>query len=188
MVSALASLSLASGDLERAEEVLADAEREPDMSGDDVNPYNLLFYITRPLLDLRRGNVEASAAAIQRVIDTCRERSALVFLPEPLLIKAQGLIRQGRVDEAQPLLLEATDIAEKARARRVWWQVLAERADLAAERGEHEEALLLRSQACEIVDYIAEHTGGPELRDSFLATAGVVRLKAHLGERSQENR
>lgn len=56
------------------------------------------------------------------------------------------------------------------------WQILAARGEVEARRGNFVRAQELDSQARTIVEFIAEHTGAPERRASFLALPQVRTL------------
>ena len=81
-------------------------------------------------------------------------------------------------EEAKKALLEATAVAEKTSERTILWQILATLSDLERMGGNKVEAGELRGQAQKILDYIAEHAGSDELRDSFLAQPAAAQLLA----------
>jgi len=48
------------------------------------------------------------------------------------------------------------------------WRILLAVSEIESRRGRYAEAQSRRQQAREIVEFIAAHTGSPELRESFL--------------------
>ncbi len=71
------------------------------------------------------------------------------------------------------MLREADQVAEQLGSRRIRWKCLAYLAQVAARRGEDAQAEVYRGQAREIVEFMAEHAGSAQLRDSFLGLPEV---------------
>jgi hypothetical protein len=95
------------------------------------------------------------------------------FVPDLLHLKARALLALERADAAYACLDEARALAEALGSRRSLWPVLAALSRLEAARGNPTAAADLRRQAAEIVAYIAEHAGRPELRAAFLGLPEV---------------
>jgi hypothetical protein len=80
------------------------------------------------------------------------------------------------VDQAKEALLEARAVAEGKGDCTILWQILATLSELEEGCGDKEAAKKLRSQAREVIEYIAENAG--ELRDAFLAQPAVAAILA----------
>ena len=91
-------------------------------------------------------------------------------------LKARALLAQGDAKVAKTVLEEGRAAAEGLGSRWILWEILARLAEVEAELGDQAEATRLRIQAREIVDFIAEHAGSDELRESFLRRQAVQSL------------
>jgi hypothetical protein len=102
-----------------------------------------------------------------------RRFSSPIYLADGLYLRSQALLFLGRADAAYDALMQARAEAEALGARRILWEILFALSQIEAERGNAAEAEALRRQAREIVEYIADHAGAPELRASFLGQPRV---------------
>ena len=101
-----------------------------------------------------------------------------LFLPDALRLKGRALASLGQREEGRRILEEARSEAERLGSRRALWRILASLADLA----DQSEADVLRQQARDIIQIIADHIGSETLRASFLGTAQIRALFAAIGD------
>jgi hypothetical protein len=117
---------------------------------------------------LAGGHAADTLAPIDQLIAHIRPLGVRLFLADMLQLKGRALLAAGRPADGRAALEEARREAESIGSRRSLWSILADLAGLAAERGDEADALALRRQAAEIVDYIAAHAGSAGLAESFL--------------------
>ena len=91
-----------------------------------------------------------------------------IILTDLLRMKEQALIALDRIDEAREALVKAQEIAEVRGSRFTLWCVLYESSRVAAIEGRQEDEEQLLLQCRDLIDYIADHCGRPEVREGFL--------------------
>ena len=91
-----------------------------------------------------------------------------IILTDLLRMKGQALIPLDRIDEAREALVKAQEIAEVRGSRFTLWRVLYESSRAAAIEGRQEDEEQLLLQCRDLIDYIADHCGRPEVREGFL--------------------
>jgi hypothetical protein len=96
-----------------------------------------------------------------------------VFVADALYLKGRALLGQGETEAGYQVLQEARAEAEALTSRRILWEILHTLSEVEAARGNAAEAEVLRGQAREIITYIADHAGSPDLRASFLSLPKV---------------
>lgn len=128
--------------------------------------------VSRQLALVQREHERAVNLAADLLADL-RQFGARPYLPEALHLQAQAWMAAGQGDPAHRSLMEARSEAEALGSRRRLWQILLDLSRLEARRGNAAETDGLRRQAREIVEYIADHAGTPELRASFLNVPAV---------------
>ncbi len=116
---------------------------------------------------LAKNEVSFESTGIDFLIQYLEHANARALLPEALYTRACVELARGSIDNAHRSLLRAREIGESLNARRTLWQIYAALAQIEQQRGDADAARLLRAQAREVVEYIAEHTPA-ELRESFL--------------------
>jgi len=126
-------------------------------------------------LALAQGDYARAASVMDEALACLRNGGTRPYVSDVLYLKGKALLAQGRIDEAHETFVAARAAAEALGARRVLWPILAALAEIEAGRGNTTEAQALRQQACEIINYIADHCppdpsagSGQSLRDSFL--------------------
>ena len=129
-------------------------------------------------LALTLGNPDRAIEVMDELIIQLQERDARSLLPEALLIKGKALTDDGKGTEAIRILEEARAESERLGERRQLWVILADLADLEAGQGNSTLAEELRSQAREVIAYIADHIDDKQLRTSFLSLATVSELNS----------
>jgi tetratricopeptide (TPR) repeat protein len=170
-----AELSVLKGDLAQAEAML----KQGNTVLDRPNPNNPnVMYVSRveTLLALEKLEYDRALAITDNGLLVLYRLSINIFIYQVLYLRALALVGLGRQQEAYEALLEARSAGEKLTGRRFLWRILALLSQLESDRGNRAEALRLWQQACEIIRYIADHTGSDEYRASFLALPDVRRV------------
>jgi adenylate cyclase len=167
----LARLAIHLGDLAEAEAICWDSDIELEAGGATLELD--LMSLPQGRLALARQEYTRTITLMDELIAVQADTGARVVLPEALYLKGQALLAQGHLDAAQVALTEARAEAEAVTARPMLWQILAVLAEIDDQYGDAAQAELLRDQAREVIRYIADHAGSPELRASFLARPDV---------------
>lgn len=141
----LALAYLATGHLERAKELAADARRQIEETGDERWMASVVD--TEAQVALASGDVDEAL----RLAGSARDyatRSGNEFAGlMAMLTEARALRRAGRADEAEVRFGEAAGVARSSRAPSRLREVLREWADLRAEAGDHRGAYELSREA-----------------------------------------
>ncbi len=103
---------------------------------------------------------------------------ATVVLPDQLRAKGEASLALDRVEEAWEALSEARDIAEQHGSRRALWRIYFEMSKAASLINRFDESRQLLEQSRESINYIADHSGEPKIRESFLNTPKVRSVLA----------
>ena len=98
------------------------------------------------------------------------------YLADALNIKGRVLVALGEAERARAVLSEARTAAEAVGSRRALWQILVNLAEVEADLGNEAEAAKVREAAKEVIEFIAEHAGTEDLRESFLNRHAVKSL------------
>jgi tetratricopeptide (TPR) repeat protein len=132
-------------------------------------------------LALARRAPERAVALARAAAEKLASSGLKAFLARGLLPGARALRQLGREPEAETLLRQAQDLVEQQPSCWVQWEILAERASLAEQRGETEAARALRAEARLALDFIAAHLPDARLRASFLRLPEVRTVLASQG-------
>jgi class 3 adenylate cyclase/tetratricopeptide (TPR) repeat protein len=169
---AKADILLVSGEIDRAEDALSDADlrRLPAPVRGAAGAY----------VDILKGQLAEAAGDHAKAIEIA---DAVVrwllglelrqFLPSALLLKGRVLAARGEGDEAEAVLGEAKKRAEELGFRRPLWEIEWHLSLLAADRGDRRAATELGGHAASILRRMAETIDDDELRESFLALPNV---------------
>ncbi|MBC8280398.1 MAG: AAA family ATPase, partial [Chloroflexi bacterium] len=140
------------------------------------------FGILTSMPDVIRAELALAQEDFQQVLDYDTSAhgpggdiSADAVLPDLLRIKGQALIALGRIDEARATLEQAQEIGEAHGSRLALVSIYFELSEVAALEQRHEDQAQLLQQSHELIDYIANHCGRPEVRDGFLNNPPVRR-------------
>ncbi len=117
---------------------------------------------------LSSGDYARALAVTDEALSLLRQAGLRLGLSDVLYFKGRALLGLGRAEEAYETLNEARAEAEAIGSRRTLWRILLAVSEIESRRGRYAEAQSRRRQAREIVEFIADHTGSPELRESFL--------------------
>ncbi|MGH2541662.1 MAG: hypothetical protein ACRDIB_02625, partial [Ardenticatenaceae bacterium] len=109
-----------------------------------------------------------------------RRLRLLLWPPYALHCKARALLNLGRVAEARATLMDARDEAATLPSRHAWWRILGTLVELETREGNRDDAEKWRHEAEEVIRYIADHAGSPELRSTFLSLPDVRALVAQV--------
>jgi len=168
-LGALARLWLLKGNLDTAEALIHHARQ---IVGSKASLESLLGAEEMWLAEGELAFARRDYAGAVGVLDEFLARLQSLGIREPamqaLYLKGKVRLAQRDVDEAYEILEAARIEAESIGARSVLWPILAALSQLEAQRGNRDEAESLRRQARKIIEYIADHAGALELRESFL--------------------
>jgi len=163
--------------LDEAEDALQPMYEQPRLHSKHSLEY---MGILTPLPDLVRSELVLAQEDFEQVLRYDLEShghngggSTSVILPDLLRGRGQALLALDRVDEAWSELSEARDIAERYGSKRSLWQIYFEMSRVASTQGRLDESHRLLEQPRELIDYIADHCGDPEIREDFLNTSKV---------------
>jgi tetratricopeptide (TPR) repeat protein len=155
---AYALYELSSGQLEAATNTLNECTP-------DAIPWETLFCIAKGRLALARADFTGAAELADSAIDLARQNELGHHLPEALFLKGKAYFNQGDRLQAKNALEQARRAAEKLGSRYLLWQIIAILAELETDK---DLAMKLKTEARQIVDYIAGHITRQELRQAFL--------------------
>jgi DNA-binding SARP family transcriptional activator len=169
LLAAGAFLHLCQGELDAA-----DATMQQSYEHLEPDALSTAAFFTFPLdgrLRLARGEAEAALAVGERLLAYLQQTGIQPFHSDALYIQGRALWALDRAGEAQTALAAAQQEAERLRARRILWEILAAQAEMAAAQGETETAVDLRRQAEAVIQSIADHIEEEDLRAGFLRAA-----------------
>jgi tetratricopeptide (TPR) repeat protein len=172
-LTVLLQLHLLKGDLAGAELVMTKIQANRSKS---LTFYEALTYLTEVEWALGQDNYEEVLFLTETSLKLFHRLKMRSYEPWLLDIRGQALLALGRPEEATACWQEARQLAEALGARTRLWPLLLKLSQL---EPDPTEANRLRQQACEIVDYIADHIDSFELQDSFL---NLPQIKAALGD------
>ena len=166
----------------------AEARADLDRANQDLealkNTYFLTYYffaVVEAELALAAGDHQRAFALAGDMLQFLRRGGIRLVMPDVLYLQGRALRVAGQTDRGEQALHEARAEAEDMMSRRTLWLILAELADIEAGRGNDEAAQNLRAQAVQAIDYIADHAGSDELRQSFLHRPDVRALLRQAG-------
>jgi DNA-binding SARP family transcriptional activator/tetratricopeptide (TPR) repeat protein len=173
---AVARAKIAVGKVREAEDILV---RDLDVPGQD-SPIMIDMapvFVTYAHLQLALGHPEHALELLEAVIRRLQQVGSRNCLAEAYLLQSEARLALGEMTQARENLREAKAVAEATRERPILWQILASLSEIERRSGNEAETEMLRLQACEIIQYIADHAGDEQdLRASFLAQPEVVRI------------
>lgn len=110
---------------------------------------------------------------VDEVRDTLHALNSNLYLADLLYLDALILMKKGHFEDAARKLIRAEDIARQIGSRRALLSILPKLVEVENELGNEAKAQEARSRAIEVIDYIADHAGSEELRQTFLDTSKV---------------
>ncbi|MCQ3973781.1 MAG: hypothetical protein DPW09_10085 [Anaerolineae bacterium] len=153
---------------------LADAEATIRESEIGLRMENLTYsgsvfvFLSKVQLGLARSDTLRDIAHLDNQVAFLEHAGVRTFLPDALYLKSKALLAQGRAEEAREGLAQARAKAEAIGSQRSLWPILFAFSQLEAQHGQPVAAQKLREQAQEVIEFITDHAGTPELRASFL--------------------
>ncbi len=172
-LGALAYVLLLDGQVEEGEARLAELDEEP-AAGSSA----LLGALNeaRWLALMAKGDYVGAARFAAEFEASVRRVEAGLELPLALIMRARSLVADGQLEESRPVLVEARSEAEALGSNWPLWQILAISSDVEAQQGQDAAAGVLRQEAGQVVQAIADRLPTADLRASFLATEAVSNL------------
>lgn len=161
-LAVLLHLHLLKGDLAAAEAVMA---RIQVNRGKIAAIYEALAYLAETELALGRGNYDEALVLVETSLKLFQQLKISSYKLRVLDIRSQALVALGQHEEAAACWQEAREQAETLGARSRLWPLLLKLSHLEPDPAEADR---LRQQAAEIIHYITDHAGSPELQDAFL--------------------
>jgi tetratricopeptide (TPR) repeat protein len=172
-----ARVKLAQGNLTQAQKIHADS-----FEGVDADSAPLWFMaeviVTGTLIQLTLGRPEQVLSEAKQLVERTRQAGMKVHLTEALLVQGKALAALEELEGAGDALREAAWVAEEIGQRRLIWQILAVLAEVETKQENRAGAGTARGRAREVINYIADHAGGDELRESFLVMPKVQSVLA----------
>ncbi len=174
-LAALASIDWAQGNLAAAEKTLTDV---PHGSFDEYvqaypvgsTPETLLMLLAE--FALARGDLTEATRLTDELLNGLERTQTRRHLPLARTLKAKVLLAQNQVEEARTMLTQARAEAEATGVRHGLPSVLIALSQVEARLGNAAEAQAARTQARQVIDYIAAHAPA-DVRESFLALPDV---------------
>jgi tetratricopeptide (TPR) repeat protein len=126
-------------------------------------------------LALARKDPTQAIAILEPVLENIRQFKINQYLSEALFLKGQAHLMNGGENLAKAVFEQARLAAEALGSRWLMWQILAGLAGVEPDNGK---SSALKSQAREIIQFIADHIYDDEMRSQFLKSEGVSVLIA----------
>lgn len=171
----VARLKLVQGDLPQAQRIHAES-----VLGVDADSGPLWFMadvkMTGAELQLALGRPEQALSEALQLVARTRQVGMKGHFAEALLVQGKALAALEELEQAGDTLREAAQVAEGIGDRRLLWQIQAALAEVETKQGNIAVAQTAFGRAREVIDYIADHAGDDELRESFLALPEVLSV------------
>ena len=133
-----------------------------------VGPSLWIVAMTNAEIRLAKGDYAACVSMIDDFLSRLKKTSSFAYVPNLLYYRGKALLGLGQFEAARQQLEEARWDAERMNARVTLSQILLVLSDLASQRGDESQSQALRHQTRDLILYIADHTGAPERRASYL--------------------
>lgn len=174
--AALAEFYIEANDIPQAETALRQAW---DTLKPKQNPLVNQLVVNRAALIVTVGKQEWRTVLemVERMLPEMAKFNVKLFLPDIWLYRARAHASLGNLDNALESIHQADTIAQQIGSKRIRWQILAQRAALEGEEGNLQAADQFRTEARELVTFIAKNAP-PELRETFLNRADVRAIMA----------
>jgi predicted ATPase len=126
-------------------------------------------------LALARKDHAQAIGILEPLLENIRQFKVNQYLSEALFLKGQAHLMNGEQDLAKATFEQARLAAEALGSRLLLWQILAA---LAGVEPDHEKSSALKAQARTLIQFIADHISGEEMRSQFLRSERVSALMA----------
>lgn len=173
VLAVLARIYLRIGDVERAEAAISEGYQSFKGRGEMLLP-PVYMGLADAELSLAMHRYDEAIAAAERVLTYLHQYQIRPFAADALYLKGRALLALEDGEAAHAALREAQTRTTSPPSQRIRWPVLFLLSYLETRRRNADTARTLRHQARQIVLSIADHTGDPELRESFLSLPEVL--------------
>jgi predicted ATPase len=137
--------------------------------------FDSVLILAQCRLALARKDYTQAIAIAEPLVENIRKFKINQYLPEALFLMGQAHLMNGEQDLAKAAFEQARMAAEALGSRRLLWQILAALAGVESDEGK---SAALKSQAREIIHFIADHINDDEMRSQFLQSESVSALLA----------
>ena len=169
----ISHLQLLIGNNAEAESAFEDAFEGFSVIGKDINSLIGILNLIACEFALHNGEFDKLLELADQTFEARNALGTRLFLGDFLRFRGQALVGLKRLEEARESLAAARKEAESQGSRRALWLVLSDLADFEAQHGDASEAARVRHDAREVIDFMSDQAGSPELRASFLALPHV---------------
>jgi tetratricopeptide (TPR) repeat protein len=168
----LTRLLLELGELEKAQEIFEEYALAVEPS--DLSTINLWSFLARAELLYAQEEYKEAVKLLDGSIARMEEVKLAWFKGDMLLLQARALLvlEPPQTDRAMTALAKAMEFTVDNGIKRVSWKVKL----LLSELVDEDEAQVLRNQARETIDWIADGIEDPDLRLSFLSKSQAHQL------------
>lgn len=116
---------------------------------------------------LKTHDYPATIRTSDKFLKYLEQTGIRTFTPDALALKSQAQIEMGYLEDAWQTLLRARRIAEELGSQRSLWPILSRLAKLSEASGDQHTAQHLRGRTREVLQYVLDHIGSVDLRNSF---------------------
>jgi class 3 adenylate cyclase/tetratricopeptide (TPR) repeat protein len=168
----LSRLLLELDDLDKAQDVFEEYALAAEPS--DISTLNLWSFLAQAELLYTQEEYEEVVKLLDGSIARMEEVKLAWFKGDLLLLQARALLalEPPQTDKALIVLEKAMEFTRDSGIKRVAWKVMS----LLSELVDEDEAQVLRNEAREIVEWIADGIENPDLRQSFLDKSQVHQV------------
>ncbi|MGB3715892.1 MAG: BREX system ATP-binding domain-containing protein [Candidatus Promineifilaceae bacterium] len=168
----LTRLYLELDDLEKAQDIFEEYALAAQPS--DLSTLNLWSFLAQAELLYAQQEYEELVALLDGSIARMEEVKLAWFKGDLLLLQTRALLalEPPQTDRVLKVLAKAMEFTQESGIKRVAWKVML----LLSELVDEDKALVLRNQAREIIDWIADGIEDSDLRQSFLSKSQVRQL------------
>ncbi len=126
---------------------------------------------------MSRGELTQAAGYADRCLELAEGNSARKNVVKGRRLRAQVLMAQGQLEEAEQDLATAFELAREVGNPPQLWQTLAAIGDLRLAQGRPEEARQAYAEALSLIDDVAGSLSDEQLRNTFLASKPIERIR-----------
>ena len=157
------------GNLDLAQERVAQLDKATSLSSDNFSFGGYHQGMARLELGLALAQYEAVLNQVELLLTFMQKTAVVAYIPSVLNILGETLLQLGQLDKATTAFNDSQAHTKKTGAKHRVWPALWGLSRIAQQQGQTEKADHLRQQAADILHFIAEHTGSPDLHQKFLA-------------------
>ncbi len=124
-------------------------------------------------LALAKGELDRAKRCTEQLLAKYDELKLHHFKPGILYLRARVELAAGDKETANQTLSDALALSDAVGAHRKVWEICVALGKLEEERGNELVAIQLKDRACNELKFIADHTGTPGQRETFLSQVDV---------------